>query len=215
MSLTTDLLFATLAKQLRELRSAFTQLAREPGPKGDVGERGPVGDTGERGAQGVAGRAGARGPVGDIGPQGPQGDRGPQGPKGEKGEKGDQGPKGDQGAPGPMPDHQWSGSRLRFQKPGGGWGQFKDLKGEGALIVAGGGGSGDTHVHGVDLDTLPVASNVIVPSAIVLQQEGVWVRATWAQFIELLRSTEYGIDGGSASSVFMPAEAVDGGGANG
>jgi hypothetical protein len=36
---------------------------------------------------------------------------------------GPQGPKGD------TPDHEWSGTRLRFENPDGTWGDFTDLKG--------------------------------------------------------------------------------------
>jgi hypothetical protein len=43
---------------------------------------------------------------------GPQGERGPPGPRG------------------PRPDHEWSGTRLRFEKADGDWGQFVDLKGD-------------------------------------------------------------------------------------
>lgn len=46
---------------------------------------------------------------------------------GAKGETGDIGPIG------PMPDHQWVGTSLQFQLPGGGYGTLVDLKGDGAL----------------------------------------------------------------------------------
>lgn len=56
--------------------------------------------------------------------------------KGDKGEKGDTGP---------MPDHQWDGTKLRFQKPDGTWGKWTDLRGkpgkdgkDGAIIISGG-----------------------------------------------------------------------------
>ena len=40
---------------------------------------------------------------------------------------GEQGPKGDTG---PMPQHDWSGTALRFENPDGSWGNRVDLKGE-------------------------------------------------------------------------------------
>lgn len=47
-----------------------------------------------------------------------------QGPKGDKGDKGDKGEKGDK------PDHQWSGTSLRFENPNSSWGNYVNLKGE-------------------------------------------------------------------------------------
>ena len=44
---------------------------------------------------------------------------------------------------GPMPDHQWSGTSLRFQEPDGDWGKYVDLRGpQGYAGAAGGGGGG-------------------------------------------------------------------------
>ena len=39
------------------------------------------------------------------------------------------GDDGGDGAIGPMPQHQWSGSRLRFERPDGVWGEWVDLQG--------------------------------------------------------------------------------------
>jgi hypothetical protein len=42
------------------------------------------------------------------------------------------GPRGEQGPPGergPRPDHKWDGTRLRFEKPDGSWGEWVDLLG--------------------------------------------------------------------------------------
>jgi hypothetical protein len=52
-----------------------------------------------------------------------------------------QGQDGEDGAVGPMPRHEWSGSRLRFEKPDGTWGEWVDLRGTGAVASGGGGGS--------------------------------------------------------------------------
>lgn len=57
------------------------------------------------------------GPKNKTGPIGPQGNPGPQG------EPGPQGPIG------PAPEHEWDGSRLRFQNPDGTWGEYVNLKG--------------------------------------------------------------------------------------
>lgn len=40
------------------------------------------------------------------------------------------GEKGDKGDTGPMPNHDWSGTALRFENPDGTWGDRVDLKGE-------------------------------------------------------------------------------------
>lgn len=44
-----------------------------------------------------------------------------------QGPKGDQGPRGLKGS---KPDHQWSNTQLRFERPDGTWGDFVNLKGE-------------------------------------------------------------------------------------
>jgi hypothetical protein len=112
-----------------------------PGPRGKAG---PEGERGEIGPQGPEGPVGPRGEEGPAGPQGPEGEAGQQGPAGPPGKpgiagapgtKGDAGPRGamgadgDTGPMGPMPQHQWDGSRLRFEQPGGTWGEFVDLRG--------------------------------------------------------------------------------------
>ena len=55
-----------------------------------------------------------------LGPRnrvGPQGEIGPRGLQGKQGEKGD------------SPQHEWLGTRLRFQNPDGTWGKSVELKG--------------------------------------------------------------------------------------
>jgi PKD repeat protein len=96
------------------------------------------------------------------GPPGPQGIPGPKGDKGEKGDRGARGSKGDQGEDGqmgPMPDHQWDGTRLRFEEPDGRWGQFVDLQGPRGHVASGGGivvggGEGMTDLQALQLQTL-------------------------------------------------------------
>ncbi len=123
-------LIAVVAKQLRDLKQAFTTLSKQAGPKGDKGERG------EKGAPGIRGERGERGPQG---PRGPEGPRGPAGPKGTKGDRGEKGDTGEQGLP---PAHEWKGTKLRFRDPDGRWGALVDLKGDkgsgGGTVVLGG-----------------------------------------------------------------------------
>lgn len=97
--------------------------------------------------------------------------------------------KGDTGS---TPDHEWDGTKLRFQKPDGSWGEWVDLQGErgkpgkdgkngkdGArILIAGGGGSG-----GTNLNALQPGVADIDPSALVVQQGGAWVNLPWSAFV--------------------------------
>lgn len=70
---------------------------------------------------------------------------GAEGPRGPKGDPGEPGPEGERG---PMPRHEWSGTRLRFERPGGSWGDWVDLRGPqgyagGGTVSTGGTGSGN------------------------------------------------------------------------
>lgn len=52
---------------------------------------------------------------------------------------------GEDGDMGPMPDHEWDGTKLRFERPDGTWGEWVDLKGEhsgGGFTMFGGAGMG-------------------------------------------------------------------------
>jgi PKD repeat protein len=92
-----------------------------------------------------------------TGPQGEQGTPGPVGPVGPQGPRGKEGPEGPQGPIGPMPDHQWDGTRLRFEEPDGGWGKYVDLRGpQGIHGASGGGGKGGgmTELQALQLQTL-------------------------------------------------------------
>lgn len=95
--------------------------------------------------------------------------------------KGDPGDPGAPGRKGDMPDHEWQGTRLRFQKPDGRWGEFVDLRGEkgrdGRSVVLGGGG------RRFDPATLAPAAATPAPDEVLVQQNGALVRATWAQLV--------------------------------
>jgi hypothetical protein len=45
------------------------------------------------------------------------------------------------GQKGDMPGHQWDGTRIRFEKPDGSWGEWVDLRGTATAGAGGGGGS--------------------------------------------------------------------------
>lgn len=49
-------------------------------------------------------------------------------PKAADGQDGKRGPRGERGPVGPVPDHEWDGTKLRFQTEQG-WGDFVDLQG--------------------------------------------------------------------------------------
>lgn len=103
--------------------------------------------------------------------------QGADGKKGEKGEKGD------------APDHEWQGTKLRFEKPSGGWGEYVELRGpkgaRGTNGAPGGGGGGDARTPTappLDLDALPSASSA-PPVEFVVRQGDAWVRASFAQML--------------------------------
>ena len=75
---------------------------------------------GERGAQGPAGKDGKDGKPGRDGRDGRDGDDGRDGRDGEDGKDGETGG---------IPDHQWRGTKIRFEKDDGSWGEWVDLRG--------------------------------------------------------------------------------------
>lgn len=87
--------------------------------------------------------------------------------------RGEQGPKGDK------PDHEWKGTKLRFEKPDGSWGKFVDLKGAdgkgGTVFIGGGGGQ----FNPAALDTLHTAP--ILSDYLVLERNGVAYRVSLSQ----------------------------------
>ena len=106
--------------------------------------------------------------------------------------KGDTGPKGERGlpgAPGLPPLHEWLGTSLRFELPGGRWGPAVELKGRpGAdgkagrvVVVARGGG-------GTDVDTLAEGTGDVEPSGVVVYQAGRAVNLPWQAFLALTGS---------------------------
>lgn len=99
-------------KKMRKEVDAQLKKLRDNPPKN--GERGPEG---KMGIQGLPGKQGERGPAGPEGPEGPPGPIGFTGP---------QGPRGPMGI---IPDHEWQGTRIRFKKPNGEWGEFVNLQG--------------------------------------------------------------------------------------
>lgn len=159
-----------------------------PGAPGAAGQQGPAGAQGPQGQKGEDGAQGPQGRTGNTGPQGQAGEDGHHGAQGPSGKDGAQGPAGPQGPRGKTPDHEWSGSRLRFEKPSGAWGEFVELRGpKGGRGDAGrGGGSGfgasTSTPTAFNPSSLPAAADEPNPSEVLVMQDGQWVRATWAQF---------------------------------
>ena len=126
--------------------------------------------------------------------------------------QGEQGPPGPQGPKGDKPDHEWKGAELRFEKPDGSWGPFVNLQGpRGGRGGSGGGGSSFTP------GSLPLAPLPVVDTDnLILERAGSAYRVS----IETLKTVfgtigDTSLDGGAASSVFLPTEIVDGGSASG
>lgn len=104
------------------------------------------------------------------------------------------GAKGDTGDTGPMPNHEWSGTKLRFEKPDGTWGKWTDLKGKdgksGTVIV---GSSGSAQ----GLNGLPGGVEGVDPTQIAVMQGGEWVGLSWTNFIAVMQGA---LDMGSPQS---------------
>ena len=197
-------LMALLAKQVGNLQRRIADVAKMEGPAGRDGRDGVDGRDGKDGQVGPAGRDGkdgADGVRGEVGPRGPKGEPGPQGEPGEKGDK---------------PNHQWSGTKLRFEKSDGTWGKYVDLKGpKGDPGKSGGGGWGGGGPT-FNPSLLPAADDAL-PEEFMVRQGGQWVRASLSQMRVWFPGGGFDsdFDGGSASSVFLSNEIVDGGNANG
>lgn len=77
---------------------------------------------------GKDGKDGEDGKDGKDGRDGKDGKDGKDGEDGKDGVDGLDGRKGEQGEAGKMPQHQWDGTKIRFQTPDG-WGEWVDLRG--------------------------------------------------------------------------------------
>lgn len=108
-----------------------------------------------------------------VGPRGEKGDPGEPG-KSIQGPRGPQGPQGEPGPMGPMPDHQWDGTRLRFEEPEGGWGKYVDLKGQpGTAGASGGGGGGGSTLQP---NSLEIATGILAGDYMVIARGNKFMR---------------------------------------
>ncbi len=125
---------------------------------------------------------------GEPGPAGPRGPEGPAGPRGDK------------------PGHEWSGPKLRFEKPDGTWGKWVNLQGPAGR--GGGGGSGGSFSPGsLALLQLPVQGT----DKVLVERAGAAYRTPVAE----VGGGDGGsnIDGGFAASVYLASQSIDGGNA--
>jgi hypothetical protein len=76
--------------------------------------------------------------------------------------------------------------------------------------LSAGSGTGSVDIN-TSLDSLGIASDTL-PTEFIVKQAGVWVRATLAQVQDWI---DINVDGGAASSVYLAAEVINGGDANG
>lgn len=163
-----------LAKSVKDLRAAFVNLSKQPGPQGDPGRDGVDGKDGAEGRNGVDGRNGADG---RDGVDGKDGRPGKDGMVGNPGRDGKDGKDGEAGPIGPMPKHEWRGTELRFQLTPKKWGKWVNLKGpagsSGSVVVQGDGGSGGTPI---DPNNIPQVSGVQTGDEMMMVRDGKFVR---------------------------------------
>jgi hypothetical protein len=128
----------------------------DKGEKGDKGDKGDQGDAGKDGADGIAGERGTDGVDGKDGKDGVDGADGIDGKDGKNGQDGKDGQDGKNGIDGKdgidglsikgdkgdKPNHEWKGTKLRFELPNGEWGKSIDLAGKDGLSRFMGGSTG-------------------------------------------------------------------------
>ena len=117
--------------KIKEVAQAVEDIELLDAEKGDQGERG------ERGEQGIKGDKGDAGRDGKDGLDGIDGNDGEQGLQGEIGAPGD---PGQDGLMGETPDHEWKGTKLRFETSDGRWGKWTDLRGKSGSTLIGSSG---------------------------------------------------------------------------
>lgn len=90
-----------------------------------------------------------------------QGPQGVSGIEGKQGEIGPRGPQGLRGLIGPMPQHEWSGTELRFQLDVDQWGAWVDLQGPAGKDGTGGVAQSGLFGGGpIDLSALNIQTSV-------------------------------------------------------
>lgn len=128
----------------------------DQGDKGDKGDKGDTGDAGKDGSDGKDGERGADGKDGIDGKDGLDGRDGLDGKNGQDGKDGQDGRDGKDGIDGKngvdglsikgdkgdKPNHQWKGTKLKFELPNGEWGKEVDLAGKDGIGRYFGGSTG-------------------------------------------------------------------------
>lgn len=130
-----------LVNELEDIKEYFEVIAKNAKSfeglslKKIKGDKGDKGEQGEKGEQGLNGEKGERGEKGEDGKNGKDGVNGKDGLNGKTPIAGVDFPmpkdgKSIVGDKGDKPNHEWNGTKLRFEKPDGGWGKYVDLKGK-------------------------------------------------------------------------------------
>jgi hypothetical protein len=152
------LLTEALAK-LKDRVDAIVMPESIKGDQGDKGEKGDKGDQGDAGKDGADGKDGERGADGKDGKDGKDGLDGRDGIDGKNGQDGKDGQDGQDGTngidgkngvdglsikgdKGDKPNHEWKGTKLRFELPSGEWGKAVDLAGKDGISRFMGGSTG-------------------------------------------------------------------------
>jgi ribosomal protein L35AE/L33A len=143
-------LIALLTEALAKLKDRVDAIVMpesvkgDQGDKGEKGDKGDQGDAGKDGADGKDGESGANGIDGINGKDGLDGRDGIDGKAGQDGKDGQDGQDGINGIDGKngvdglsikgdkgdKPNHQWKGTKLKFELPSGEWGKEVDLAGK-------------------------------------------------------------------------------------
>lgn len=99
---------------------------------------------------------------------------------------------------GPAPEHEWDGTRLRFQNPDGSWGEWVDLRGkpgkpgkpgkDGISVVGGGSGYSAGGASFSPSALPPLESSPVDTDALVLSRDGRSYRVTIAALRALFGS---------------------------
>lgn len=111
------------------------------------------------------------------------------GKDGAPGQPGKAGKAGERGPAGPTPEHEVSGSKIRFKQPDGKWGKWVEApqgdpgKDGGIVMIKAGGVS-----SGTDLAALLPGNENTEPAAIAVLQGGQWVKLPWTALTALVGS---------------------------
>lgn len=117
----------------KNVQNGKNGLNGKDGANGKDGKDGLNGIDGKNSKDGIDGKNGIDGLDGADGKDGKNGKDGINGKDGQDGKDGKNGTNGKDGRNGKIPEHEWSGTKLRFQQSDGNWGEYVDLQGKKGL----------------------------------------------------------------------------------